>query len=119
MENFKLQKYVNEKRIAGLSDKQIATSLGMSLKHLKNLLNEKEPVTTATKGNISKAPVARVGSTFVGGEMKVVPVGGAINFAPKDAKEFVEPKPDNVNPVKPGKKEEVKEQKHGWIDADK
>lgn len=113
MENFKLQKYVNEKRTAGLSDKQIATSLGMSLKHLNTLLGKKEPM----KENKEEPPVARVGSTFVGGEMKVVPVGGTIDFAPKDAKEFVAPKPENANPVKPGKKESPKEQKHGWIDA--
>ena len=39
---------------------------------------------------------------------------------PKDKKpDVIPPKPDDVNPIKPGKKEEAKEQKHGWIDADK
>lgn len=107
MENFKLVNYVNEKRTAGLSDKQIATSLGMSLKHLKGMLNEKEPVITAMKDNIGKAPVARVGMATVSGN------------DPKDKKSDAAPsKPENVNPMKPGEKETPKEQKHGWIDSD-
>lgn len=107
MENFKLQKYVNEKRIAGLSDKQIATSLGMSLKHLNTLLGKKEPV----KENKETPPVARVGMAAVSGAKS--------GNEPKDKKpDAVPPKPENANPVKPDEKETLKEQKHGWIDAE-
>lgn len=106
MENFKLQKYVNEKRIAGLSDKQIATSLGMSLKHLNTLLGKKEP---APKPDKNDPPVARVGMATVSGAKS--------GDEPKDKKpDVVPPKPDDVNPMKPGEKESKKDQKHGWID---
>lgn len=118
MENEKLLKYVNEKRITGLSDKQIATSLGMSLKHLKSLLGEKLPASQPVKED---PPVARVGMSFVGGDMNVVPVSGVISFSePKDTKlpETKPPKPEDTNPAKPGKKEKAKESKHGWVESE-
>ena len=37
---FNLKKYVYEKRVQGLSDRQIATSLGMGLGRLRATLNE-------------------------------------------------------------------------------
>lgn len=35
--------YVHQKRVEGKSDKQIATSLGMSLKHLNKMLSGSKP----------------------------------------------------------------------------
>lgn len=46
---FNLKEYVFHKRAEGLNDKQIATSLGMSLKHLTAKLNEKEEVKVEEK----------------------------------------------------------------------
>ncbi len=47
----KFNEYVYEKRRVGLDDKQIATSLGMSLKHFHTILNGKE-----AKKDIPAAP---------------------------------------------------------------
>lgn len=100
MENFKLQKYVNEKRIAGLSDKQIATSLGMSLKHLKSLLGEKVP-----------AHIARVGMTVVGSEPK--------ETASEKDKPVDPDKTNSINDFLPEKlKTKDKKESHGWVDTE-
>ena len=48
----KFNEYVYEKLRIGLNDKQIATSLGMSLKHFHSILNgeeNKKNISTATK----------------------------------------------------------------------
>ena len=112
MTNKEFIAYVNDKKRQGVSDNQIARSLGMSLAHFLGKMNAAEKVEQVENWKVEKKPVSGFGD----------PDAVKASFQRAEEKKHERPKKDKVNEVKvevtpkEEPKEEPKTEDESWMD---